>query len=577
MNFAYVFAFLFAIGCFELSECKKKEKSMYKNTTEACLFVDCSCQNVSDPKLAINCTGVIGVRGGISLYFPKRIDNENFMDFNNQIDTFIFAQNNFKTINEDTFKNLRINCLEFRENRIEVLKQNTFRGIKQINRLLLINEKKLKTIQKDTFLPVKYLLLELDLSFNDINDTEFDRFSTEITKLSSLQQLNLNNNKLTAIKSKWFSNLTNLDILNLGYNNLKQIDPNGFTELRNLQRILLNNNQFSGHFDQAAFESLRPTLVRVTLANNKIKSLPVFGYLEKLRYLDLSNNSIELVETNTFTLLVNLYSLDLNNNFLSKIEKNAFASLSNLFYLKLKNNYLSKLPDISKMTSLVVLDLANQNGNLVTVNDYQFERVSMPNLALEVNLNQNDIINFKSKAFCSRNYEDSQLDSIGLSFKTFSSLIDSNHCVLTQLKPIHSISNGNVSSFNRHVWTQVSIADDFHRELEGKENYCNCDLMLMFHYLKLNVTGLNRCGLTGALTNSSALASKCANSTFIDTCSSQFDFQCNPLTTTTRPTRAFNSSRHLNKPINKSTYSTKPLSSVVYFVCFLFFILFKFN
>ena len=300
------------------------------------------------------------------------------------------------------------------------------------------------------------------------------------------------------------------------------------------------------------------------VSNNKIKSLPVFGFLEKLRYLDLSNNSIELVETNTFTLLVNLYSLNLNDNFLSKIEKNAFASLSNLFYLMLKNNFLSKSPDISKMTSLVVLDLANQNGNLVTVNDYQFERVSMPNLALEVNLNKNDILNFKSKAFCSRYYEDSQLDSVSFSFRTFSSLIDSNHCVLAQLKPIHSMN----SSLNRHIWTQVSIADDFHRELENKENYCNCDLMLMFQHLKLNVTGLNRCGLTMAITNTSSLAYTCANSTFIDTCSSQFDFQCNPLTTTIRSThKAYNSSRNSNKLLNKSINSAKPLNALIYFIC----------
>lgn len=532
---------------------KKQDKStVFKNSTEACLFIDCSCQNILDTKLAINCTGAIGIRGGVSLYFPKRIDTENFMDFDKQIDSFLFIQNNFKTINDDTFKNLRIGCLELRENRLETLKTNTFRGIKQINRLLLINEKKLKTIEKDTFLPVKYLLLELDMSFNDIEDAEYDKFSTEITKLSTLQQLNLNNNRLTIIKSKWFVNLTSLDILNLGYNYLKKIEPDGFSELQNLQRIFLNNNRFNGYFDQSSFESLRPSLVRINLSNNKIRGLPVFGYLEKLRYLDLSNNSIELIETNTFTLLANLYSLDLNDNFISKMEKNALATLTNLYYLKLKNNYLAKLPDISKLASLVVLDVMNQNGHLISLNDFQFERIQMPNLALELNVAQNDIFNFKNKAFCSHNYQDSQIDKISLSFKTFSSLIDSNHCIISQLKPVQYLA-GNYS--NRQSWTHVNIIDISKDQDTSQINYCNCDLFLMFQNLKLNVTGLRNCDLFSY----DLSANSCSNSSFIDTCFTQDDYKCSPLTTTTKFTRSmsqFNSSKQTNRYFNRNSAST---------------------
>jgi len=266
--------------------------------------------------------------------------------------------------------------------------------------------------------------------------------------------------------------------------------------------------------------------------------LPVFGYLEKLRYLDLSNNSIELVETNTFTLLFNLYSLDLNNNFLSKIEKNAFASLSNLYYLKLKNNYLTKLPDISKLTSLVLLDVSNQNGNLVLLKDFQFERTKMPNLALEVNLDNNDILNVNNKAFCSRNYLDSHLDTLSLSFKTFSNLIDSNHCILGQLKPNLYLNN----TKNKQIWTQLNIIGnnvDNNNNNNKERNYCNCDLILMFMNYKLNVTGFLRndnCDLIKS--NESCLV----NHTYIDTCFNQDDYICNTflpgsLVNSTNPTK----------------------------------------
>ena len=183
------------ISCGKTKNTKKK----FKIASESCLFIDCSCQNTStiDTKLTtINCTNTIGVQGGVSLYFPKRIDTESFMDFNKQIESFILVKNNFKTIADDTFKNLRLDCLELRDNRMELLKANTFRGIKQINRLLIVNEKKLKTIEKNTFLPIKYLLLELDMSYNDITDSDMDKFSIEIIKLNSLQQTLCNQIKM---------------------------------------------------------------------------------------------------------------------------------------------------------------------------------------------------------------------------------------------------------------------------------------------------------------------------------------------------------------------------------------------
>lgn len=214
---------------------KMHEHTLLKNSSEVCLFIDCSCQDSSKVKLNINCTEQIGTK----FKFPDRIDTENFMDFNQQIETFILADNKFKQIPDKTFKNLRLNFLEITGNSIEIVGTRTFTGIKQLNRLLIRNEKALKVIQLNAFLPIKYLLLELDLSYNDIDTEKMDTFSTEITKLFNLQQLNLNNNGLTTVKSEWFKNLQNLDVLNLDSNLLKNIDADAFHELMNLKRISL--------------------------------------------------------------------------------------------------------------------------------------------------------------------------------------------------------------------------------------------------------------------------------------------------------------------------------------------------
>jgi Leucine-rich repeat (LRR) protein len=125
---------------------------------------------------------------------------------------------------------------------------------------------------------------------------------------------------------------------------------------------MIANNLFAGYFNQTPLEEIKNTLVRIDLSHNQITHLPTFGYLEKLRYFDFSHNLIESIEASSFTLLFNLYSLDLTANNISAIEKNAFSTLSNLFYLRLGNNSLSQVPSIEALTSLIVLDIRNQNG-----------------------------------------------------------------------------------------------------------------------------------------------------------------------------------------------------------------------
>ncbi len=138
--------------------------------------------------------------------------------------------------------------------------------------------------------------------------------------------------------------------------------PSAFQELVSLKRISLANNLFSGHLNQTPFESVKTSLVRIDLSHNEITKLPELGYLDKLRYLDLSHNLIENIDPVIFRFLFSLYSLDLSTNNISFIDKDAFLNLENLFYLRLGDNKLNEVPNVQTLTSLVVLDLKNQNG-----------------------------------------------------------------------------------------------------------------------------------------------------------------------------------------------------------------------
>lgn len=123
-------------------------------------------------------------------------------------------------------------------------------------------------------------------------------------------------------------------------------------------------------------------------------------------------------------------------------------------------------------------------GNLVELSDFQFERKGMPYMALEINIDQNNIETFNKRVFCSHAYNDSQVDTVSMSFQTFSSIIDMNHCILTQLKA--------EPSEYRREWTQLNIVDQDKRNVSQQfsvKNYCNCDVMYFLANSKLNLTG----------------------------------------------------------------------------------------
>ena len=81
-----------------------------------------------------------------------------------------------------------------------------------------------------------------------------------------------------------------------------------------------------------------------------------------LKFINLSNNNISLIEQNTFGLLFSLTSLDLSHNKIRSISKFVFGhnQLSNFFYFILKSNDLVSF-EIKKELNLNLLDLSSNN------------------------------------------------------------------------------------------------------------------------------------------------------------------------------------------------------------------------
>lgn len=95
------------------------------------------------------------------------------------------------------------------------------------------------------------------------------------------------------------------------------------------------------------FNKVPKNVENLSMSESKVKDLYPFYELKKLKYLNLSNNSIKTIPPG-LSKLSNLKYLSLNNNKLKKIDANEFAGLKNLKVLDLRNN---------KLTSDVVFQL----------------------------------------------------------------------------------------------------------------------------------------------------------------------------------------------------------------------------
>ncbi len=111
--------------------------------------------------------------------------------------------------------------------------------------------------------------------------------------------------------------------LHLFNRNLTQL--NSFTYNEHLETINLNHNQIT--VIQSDTFSHLINLKYLSLSNNQIQNLSQLNGLEKLETLFIDYNQLEKIVAYTFTNLINLKELYLNNNKLIHINKLAFYNL----------------------------------------------------------------------------------------------------------------------------------------------------------------------------------------------------------------------------------------------------------
>ncbi|XP_029954716.1 chondroadherin-like b [Salarias fasciatus] len=245
--------------------------------------------------------------------------------------------------------------LDLRGNHFHYIPSNSFPGVTQVVSLHL-QRCKIVEVEGGAFSGMKGLIY-LYLSENDLSSLSPDAFKG----LPQLTYLHLEKNRFANFPKGAFKLVPSLLALHLENNSLTRLEPGIMTGAEGLRALYLTGNAIE-HVSPRALEEAND-LDTLHLGGNKLKDVPTeaLSKTANLRDLRLSGNSIRWVGPNAFQPLENtLKELYLDNMGLEKMSQNSLTGLGpGLRSLFLEGNQLEEVPDFHSLTSLEVINLAD--------------------------------------------------------------------------------------------------------------------------------------------------------------------------------------------------------------------------
>ena len=176
----------------------------------------------------------------------------------------------------------------------------------------------------------------------DIQVLQDDLFSKKIG--TSLKTLHLRYSNIASISSGTFNKLFQLEILRLSGNEISSLPLGVFKALTQLVTLDLSRNQL--HTIPAKQICVLQHLEALYLSSNKLNNGrfdKCFIRLNKLHYLDMSDNPLGEMEPEDFTSLRNIIKLLLNDASLKRLPPGIFKYMPLLRFLYLGRNKLTHL------------------------------------------------------------------------------------------------------------------------------------------------------------------------------------------------------------------------------------------
>ncbi|XP_031172731.2 extracellular matrix protein 2 [Sander lucioperca] len=219
----------------------------------------------------------------------------------------------------------------------------------------------------------------LDLSKNKLDDESFRQ--NPLSNLTFLKKLNIDGNQLTRIPALPPS----LEELKMNNNKLSTLSPNCFKGLMNLLNLELEENTLhEGSVSPLAFRPLEG-LLDLQLDNNRFRYLPL-GLPPSLQELDMNENLIETVTEEALRGCVHLRVLDLSHNLLHEqgIATRAWTRLKSLEALNLSYNRFTSVP-MNLPRHLHKLTLQHNNISHIAAFTFRHMRSNLQSLRLSHN------------------------------------------------------------------------------------------------------------------------------------------------------------------------------------------------
>nr|APJ35739.1 toll-like receptor 3 [Gallus gallus] len=356
----------------------------------------------------------------------KKLDPENLTEYSNLI--YLNAGYNIiSKLKPGLCKNLPLlQILKLEHNQLHELPDGVFASCSNLTELNLGYN--IIEVKNDPFKTLENLNI-LDLSHNHLKSANLGLQQ----QLKNLRELVLYSNQITELNKedlKFLSN-TSLNSLDLSSNPLKEFHTGCLHAIGNLFGLILNNVELGenrtkklctelsdtaiqnlslshvklSHINRLTLQGLQGT--NLTVLNLSKNSLSVieddsFQWLSKLEYLNLEDNNIINVSSHLFYGLSSITHLNLINSLTGKIEDFSFQWLHHLEYLIMDNNNFPRITTnmFTGLKNLKYLSLYNCNTNLQRITNKTF--VSLANSSLQVlNLTKTRISTVESGAFSS--------------------------------------------------------------------------------------------------------------------------------------------------------------------------------
>lgn len=290
--------------------------------------------------------------GSIIKVFPSLI-----IDRFVNMDTVVLSDVAMTSFGQPITNCVNLDSVTLANGEITYIPQGIFRNCAKMKKLTISNH----PIQKISFYAFSGLV---GLHYLTIDGANLQTLSpVVIYPMTELVELELKNNKITRI-SGVFPQLEQMRFLRLSNNNLTTWNPAFLSANPQLRGLYLDHNEIRS-LTADAFANL-PELTYLSVGDN-LSQLPVFENLVKLEILKIERCPLTHVSGASFQNMASLMQLQLPGNQISSLNFMAPtpAILQRLTYLDLSNNRIAEIPNFA-FGALTGLNKLNLQDNFIT-------------------------------------------------------------------------------------------------------------------------------------------------------------------------------------------------------------------